>query len=143
VLHIPSLARNMIFFSKMSDARVHTLFQKDSCKIVRGAMILMKRVCIGTLYKLLGNFKSTICNSIISLEVNLTLTQLGSTWADSIQTEATRHDKINPTKLWQKRMGHIGEKGLRDMKNTCMVEGFPECGLEVDFCEYFIYGKQI
>jgi hypothetical protein len=51
VLHIPSLARNMIFFSKMSDDQVHTLFKKDSCKIVRGAMLLMKRVCIGTLYK--------------------------------------------------------------------------------------------
>jgi hypothetical protein len=24
-----------------------------------------------------------------------------------------------------------------------MVEGFPECGLEVDFCEHCIYGKQV
>jgi hypothetical protein len=71
------------------------------------------------------------------------LTQLGSTWADSVQTEATRNDKIDPAKLWHKSMGHIGEKGLRDMNNTGMVEGFPECGLEVDFCEYCIYGKQI
>jgi len=23
-----------------------------------------------------------------------------------------------------------------------MVEGFPECNLEVDFCEHCIYGKQ-
>ena len=45
--------------------------------------------------------------------------------------------------LWNERMGHIGEKGLRAMHNKGMVEGFPECGLEVDFCEHFIYGKQI
>jgi hypothetical protein len=44
VLHIPGLERNLIFVSKMSDAGVHTLFQKDSCKMVRGAMVLMKGV---------------------------------------------------------------------------------------------------
>jgi hypothetical protein len=45
--------------------------------------------------------------------------------------------------LWQERMGHIGEKGLRDMHNKGMVKYFPECNLEVDFCEHCIYGKQI
>jgi hypothetical protein len=59
VLHILGLAKNLIFFGKMSDAGVHTLFQKDSCKMVKGAMVLMKGVWIGTLYKLLGNFDST------------------------------------------------------------------------------------
>jgi hypothetical protein len=42
VLHIPGLERNMIYVSKMSDAWVHTLFQKDMFKMVRGAMVLMK-----------------------------------------------------------------------------------------------------
>ena len=44
--------------------------------------------------------------------------------------------------LWHERMGHIREKGLRAMKKKGMVEFFPECGLEVDFCEHCIYGKQ-
>jgi hypothetical protein len=30
-------------------------------------------------------------------------------------------------------MGHIGEKGLRAMHNKGMVEGFPNCNLEVIF----------
>ena len=59
VLHILDLARNLIFVSKMSDAEVHILFQKDSCKMVRGAMVLMKGVQIGTLYKILGNVNLT------------------------------------------------------------------------------------
>jgi hypothetical protein len=42
VLHISSLERNMIYANKMSDAGVHTLFQKDVCKMVRDAMVLMK-----------------------------------------------------------------------------------------------------
>jgi hypothetical protein len=44
--------------------------------------------------------------------------------------------------LWHERMGHIGEKGLRAMHNKGMVEDFPECNLEVNFCEHCIYGKQ-
>jgi transposase InsO family protein len=39
--------------------------------------------------------------------------------------------------------GTHGEKGIRSMQSKGMVKGFPECGLEVDFCEHFIYGKQI
>jgi hypothetical protein len=44
--------------------------------------------------------------------------------------------------LWHKRMRHIGEKGLRSMQNTGMVEVFPEYNLEVYFCEHCVYGKQ-
>jgi hypothetical protein len=110
--------------------------------MVRGMMVLMKGVCIGTLYKMLGNVDSTGCNSIIAPKVELNLTQIDSTQAESVQTDSTRHDKINPTMLWNERMGHIGEKRLRAMHNKGMVEGFPECGLEVGFCEHCIYGKQ-
>ena len=70
VLHILSLERNIIFFSKMSDAVVHTLFQKDTCKMVRGAVVLMKEVWIGTLYKLLENVDSIGCNKTVVPEVD-------------------------------------------------------------------------
>jgi hypothetical protein len=59
VLHILVLVRNLVSVIKMSDVGVHTLFHKDSCKMVRGAMVLMKGVQIGTMYKLLGNVDST------------------------------------------------------------------------------------
>jgi hypothetical protein len=86
----------------MSDVWVHTLFQKDSCKMVKGTMILMKGIQIGSLYKLLGNVDSTGCNNIISSEVDSTgcnnmvasevistSTQLNLTQAESIQTDST------------------------------------------------------
>jgi hypothetical protein len=44
--------------------------------------------------------------------------------------------------LWHERIGHIGEKGLQAMHNKGMVEDFPECNLEVEFCEHCIYGKK-
>jgi hypothetical protein len=64
----------MIFVSKMSDAGVHTLFQKDMCQNGQGVMVLMKGVRIGTLYKLLGNVDSTGCNNIVVPKVNSTST---------------------------------------------------------------------
>ena len=52
VLHIPALARNLISVSKMDDAGVKTVFEKDACKMIRGALALMWGVRIGNLYKL-------------------------------------------------------------------------------------------
>jgi hypothetical protein len=109
--------------------------------MVRGVMVLIKGVQFGTLYKMLGNVESTRCNNIVSPKVNSNLNKLELTWDDSVQTDSRRHDKSDPTMLWHERMGHIGEKGLQAMQNKGMVGGFLECGLEVNFCEHFIYGK--
>eukprot|EP00253_Pinus_taeda_P006527 PITA_06527 len=49
VLHIPALGRNLISVSKLDDAGVKTVFEKDTCKMVRGALVLMRGVRIGTL----------------------------------------------------------------------------------------------
>ena len=49
LLHILDLERKLISVRKMSDPVVHTLFQKDMCNMVIGAMVLMKGVFIGTL----------------------------------------------------------------------------------------------
>lgn len=32
VLHIPDLAKNLIFVTKMSDASIQTMFEKERCK---------------------------------------------------------------------------------------------------------------
>jgi hypothetical protein len=62
VLHIPKLAKSLISISKMDDAGVDTVFGKKTCKMVRGAMVLMRGVQCGTLYKLLGNTYTNGCN---------------------------------------------------------------------------------
>eukprot|EP00253_Pinus_taeda_P012798 PITA_12798 len=63
VLHNPALARNLISVSKLDDAGVKTVFEKDTCKMVRGALVLMRGVRIGTLYKLQGSTVVDGCNS--------------------------------------------------------------------------------
>jgi hypothetical protein len=57
------LAKNLIFVRKMDDAGVKTMFEKETCRMVQGEMVLLKEVWIGTLYKLEGNTISDGCNS--------------------------------------------------------------------------------
>eukprot|EP00253_Pinus_taeda_P011480 PITA_11480 len=68
VLHIPTLAKNLISISKMDDTGVKTVFEKDTCKMVWGALVLMRGVQIGTLYKLQGSTVINGCNSSMVLE---------------------------------------------------------------------------
>jgi len=65
VLHIPALARNPISISKLDDAGVKIVFKKDTCKMVQGALVLMRGVRIGTLYKLQGSTLIDGCNSSV------------------------------------------------------------------------------
>ena len=96
VLHIPALARNLISVSKLDDAGVKTVFEKDTCKMVRGALVLMWGVWIGTLYKLQGSTVVDGCNSSMVPENG----------AENLVVSGEK------TMLWHQRLGHIGEKGL-------------------------------
>ena len=59
------MARNLISVSKMDDAGVKTVFEKDACKMVQGALVLMRGVQIGTLYKLQGSTVTDGCNNSV------------------------------------------------------------------------------
>ena len=92
VLQIPKLARNLIFISKMSDVAVQIVFGNETCKMVRGEMVLTRLVQNGTLYKLLGNTIVNGCNSYIVLE--------GGNEEDKTPTSYGRK-----TILWHQRLG--------------------------------------
>eukprot|EP00253_Pinus_taeda_P025685 PITA_25685 len=96
VLHIPALARNLISVSKLDDAGVKTMFEKDTCKMVRGALVLMRGVQTGTLYKLQGSIFINGCNSSVVPESG----------AENLVVSGEK------TMVWHQRLGHIEEKGL-------------------------------
>ena len=52
VLHILVMAKNLIHVSKMDDVGVKIMFEKETCRMVRGGMVLLKGFRFGTLYKL-------------------------------------------------------------------------------------------
>jgi hypothetical protein len=97
VLHIPGLAINLSSVSKMDDARVKTIF--ENYRMVRGAMVLLKGVQFGTMYKLQGRTISDGCNSSIFHDIGV---------------EEERNPIVSREKvmLWHKKLGHIGEKDL-------------------------------
>eukprot|EP00253_Pinus_taeda_P014414 PITA_14414 len=68
ILHIPALARKLISVRKLDDVGVKTVFEKDTCKMVRGALVL-RGVRIGTLYKLQGSTIVDGCNSFLFLKM--------------------------------------------------------------------------
>eukprot|EP00253_Pinus_taeda_P008111 PITA_08111 len=96
VPHIPQLARNLISVSKLDDAGVKPVFEKDACKMVRGALVLMWGVRIGTLYKLQGSTVVDGCNSFVVPESG----------AENLVVSGEN------TMLWHQKLGHIREKGL-------------------------------
>eukprot|EP00253_Pinus_taeda_P034563 PITA_34563 len=107
------------------DSGVKTVFEKDTCKMVRGALVLMRGVRIGTLYKLQGSTVVDGCNS-------------------SMVPESGEEDLVvsgEKTMLWHQRLGHIGEKGLRILHGKGMVEGMSNSSLDFDFYENCVYGK--
>ena len=89
----------------MDDAGVKTVFEKDVCKMVRGALVLMKGVQNGTLYKLQGSTIIDGCNNYLVPESG----------AKSLAVSGEK------TMLWHQRLGHIGEKGLRILHGNGMV----------------------
>ena len=125
LLHIPILARYLISVSTMEDASVRTMFEKDTCKMIRGAMVLMWGIRIRTLHKLLGKIDDGSCNQVVNPKNEEILSCVAAL-----------------TMLWHRLVGHIGEKGLRAMHRKGMVEALHDCSSKFDFCEHCIYGKQ-
>jgi hypothetical protein len=129
VFHILEMARNLIFVSKMSDTGVHIVFEKETCKMFRGKMVLMMGLWNGNLYKLLGSTITDGCNIFVVFE--------GGNEKDRIPTVSREK-----TMVWHKKLGHIGEKGFQALYGKGMVEGMSNCTLDFDFGEHCIYGKK-
>jgi hypothetical protein len=128
VPHIRRLAINLIYVSKMDDAGVKTIFEKENCRVVRGVMVLLKGVQFGNLYKLQGNTISDGCNSSIVHDIGF----------EEERTPTVSGEKVM---LWHQTLGHIREKGIRLLHDKDMVEGMSNCSLDFDFCEHCVYGK--
>lgn len=132
VLHIPGLARNLLSVSKLDDAGVQFTFVFGGSKMTRGSIVLEKGDHIGTLYKL--NVEPICCN-VTSKKPDTTIVRMHN--ANLLEAKLP----AEKTMLWHNRLGHIGEKGLKVLKNKNLVEGLDDCSFEFDFCEHCIYGK--
>ena len=77
--------------------------------MVRGAMVLLKGVHFGTLYKLQRKTITNGCNSSIFPDIGV----------EEERTPTVSGEKVM---LWHQILGHIGEKGLRLLHGKGMVQ---------------------
>jgi hypothetical protein len=71
VMNIPGLAKIFISVRKMDDAGVKTIFENETCRMVRGAMVFLKGFRFGTLYNLQGRTISDGCNRSIVPDIGI------------------------------------------------------------------------
>ncbi|GLJ29753.1 hypothetical protein SUGI_0587340 [Cryptomeria japonica] len=150
VLHIPRLKRNLLSVSKLIDVGVQVVFSEAGCKMITGAMVVARGVRFGTLYKLEAYTVECNSTSVKSKSANTSLEDLkvspsadgNGFWVPKGALSSEAKLPAEKTMLWHQRPGHIGEKGLRTLKNKNLVEGLNDCNLDFDFCEHCIYGKK-
>jgi hypothetical protein len=65
------LARNLIYVSKKDDAGIKIVFEKETSRMVREAMVLLKGFWCGTLYKMQGITIDDGLNSSIVPEIGV------------------------------------------------------------------------
>ena len=112
----------------MDDAEVRTVFEKETCRMVQGEMVLLKGIRFGIPYKLQESTISDGCNSSIVLDIGF-------------EEERTPTVSGENFMLWHQRLEHIGEKGLRLLHGKGMVKVMSNYSLDLDLCEHCVYGK--
>jgi hypothetical protein len=122
VLHIPRLAKSLIFVRKMDDAAVKTMFEKETCRMVQGAILLLK---FGL--KLYIRCRETLLMMGVTVPLFLIL-----------EPKMKRNPTVSGEKamLWHQILGHIREKGFRLLYGKGMVEGIHNFSLDVDLCKH-------
>jgi hypothetical protein len=106
----------------MDDAGVKTIIEKEIFRMVQGAMVLLKGVQFGTLYKLQGSTISDGCNSSILNDIGVEEERIPTVSREMVM-------------MSHQILGHIGENGLQVLHDKHMSN----CSLDFDFCEHYVY----
>uniref|UniRef100_A0A2N9J6C2 CCHC-type domain-containing protein n=1 Tax=Fagus sylvatica TaxID=28930 RepID=A0A2N9J6C2_FAGSY len=116
VRHIPDMRKNLISLGTLDSKGYSYKSENGIMKVSKGAMVVMTGQKISSnVYKLLGN---TILGGVA----------------------AVAESEDDDTLLWHMRLGHISERGMRELHKRNLLTGIKSCKL--DFCKYCIMGKQ-
>nr|GEU84370.1 retrovirus-related Pol polyprotein from transposon TNT 1-94 [Tanacetum cinerariifolium] len=114
VRHVSDLKRNPISLSTLEANECKYSGESAVMKIFKGALVLMKAIQSGGLYVLQG----TIVYDTAGV--------------------ATSKASLDDSKLLHYRLGHMGEKGMKNLAKKGLIK--VSCNLE--FCEHCVFGKQ-
>uniref|UniRef100_A0A2N9J4X6 CCHC-type domain-containing protein n=1 Tax=Fagus sylvatica TaxID=28930 RepID=A0A2N9J4X6_FAGSY len=116
VRHIPDMRKNLISLGTLDSKGYSYKSENGIMKVSKGAMVVMTGQKISSnVYKLLGN---TILGGVAAV----------------VESED------DDTLLWHMRLGHISERGMRELHKRNLLTGIKSCKL--DFSKYCIMGKQ-
>uniref|UniRef100_A0A2N9FGL6 CCHC-type domain-containing protein n=1 Tax=Fagus sylvatica TaxID=28930 RepID=A0A2N9FGL6_FAGSY len=116
VRHIPDMRKNLISLGTLDSKGYGYKSENGIMKVSKGAMVVMTGQKISSnVYKLLGN---TILGGVA----------------------AVAESEDDDTLLWHMRLGHMSERGMRELHKRNLLTGIKSCKL--DFCKYCIMGKQ-
>jgi transposase InsO family protein len=116
VRHIPDMRKNLISLGILDSKGYSYKSENGIMKVSKGAMVVMTGQKISSnVYKLLGN---TILGGVA----------------------AVAESEDDDTLLWHMRLGHMSERGMRELHKRNLLTGIKLCKL--DFCKYCIMGKQ-
>jgi hypothetical protein len=116
VRHISDMRKNLISLGTLDSKGYSYKSENGIMKVSKGAMIVMTGQKISSnVYKLLGN---TILGGVA----------------------AVAESEDDDTLLWHMRLGHMSERGMRELHKRNLLTGIKSCKL--DFCKYCIMGKQ-
>ena len=110
VRYIPGLTKQLISVGQLDREGYHVTFVRNTWKVAKGSLVVAKGERTGTLY---------LVSSL-----------------DELNFVKEKSDG----NLWHKRMGHLGEKGLKALHNDGKFPNLNSVNLE--FCENCIFGKQ-
>uniref|UniRef100_A0A2N9FQZ7 Integrase catalytic domain-containing protein n=1 Tax=Fagus sylvatica TaxID=28930 RepID=A0A2N9FQZ7_FAGSY len=116
IRHISDMRKNLISLGTLDSKGYSYKSENGIMKISKGAMVVMIGQKISSnVYKLLGN---TILGGVA----------------------AVAESEDDDTLLWHMRLGHMSERGMRELHKRNLLTGIKSCKL--DFCKYCIMGKQ-
>ena len=105
----------------LNDVGVQVVFSKEGCKMMRGSIVLARGTRRGTLFQL--DACIPLCNSSSSSPSERAVKNSVIIGSDGSANTLEGKLPAEKTMLWHMRFGHIGEKGLRTLKNKNLVEG--------------------
>ena len=112
VRHVPDIRLNLISTRKLDDDGYTNQFGEGKWKLTKGFLVLAKEKKMSTLYVIEAKIKKK--------DVNVTV-------------------KDPDIETWNKRLGHIGEKGLETLGRKGFLPSF--AGTSLNTCVHCLVGK--
>lgn len=108
VLYVPDIRHNLLSVRKLTNAGVEVKFLRDKAIILRNGELIATAFLYGNLYEL-------------NISINGISSALSSDSKDAV--------------LWHRRLGHIGENGLRKLEKANRINDLNLKSKSIGFCD--------